>query len=129
MAMVEWAHYCEDGYHDKNGKPCIIGVTDYVQIPQSGFPAKLTGGKIAVSLLGSPGEAIDLRIRFARHGVARHLLELSSGFSIGPAPRTTVFIANQGMPADEPGAYEFRVSLQREPPIVVPLAVYPVPKR
>ncbi len=123
MPAVEWAHYCERAYLDAKGKPCLLGLIDSVTIPK--FPALLTGGVLAVGLVGSPGEPVDLRVRFARHGASDHLLELASGFAIGPAPRTAVFIENAGMPADDKGMYEFRVGLQGETPIVVPLVVYP----
>jgi hypothetical protein len=123
MPVVEWAHYCERAYLDTKNRPCLLGLINSVTIPK--FPALLKGGTLAVGLVGSPGETVDLRVRFARHGDSDHLLELASGFAIGPAPRTAVFIENTGMPADDKGSYEFRVGLQGEAPIIVPLAIYP----
>lgn len=96
---------------------CSVGS---LRVPR--FPALFRGLVLLASIRGSPGETLDLRIRFARPGEMIHLREMAHVSTLGPKPRTMVRVEIE-LPVDSPGAYEFRLGIHGEPPVHVPIMI------
>jgi hypothetical protein len=65
MAEVEYMHICDYAFPGENGKPCVIGIFDWIAGHQ--FPVTHNQLFIAIQFRGAPNESIrDVRIEIGR---------------------------------------------------------------
>ena len=64
MVEVEYAHLCDFAFPGENGKPCVIGIFDVINVVD--FPAVYDRFQIAVQLRGAPHEEVNGRIEVGR---------------------------------------------------------------